>query len=1078
MLLAVAAFLSCQREEIVETPALKISDDTDQVVLEYGQTLDYLIDLAYFQYSATANSTNEILKASLFQVRSNCSWKIVPVGETPDWIRPFPDSGDKEGVFCFLVQRNNDQSDSRQVVYQVVINDGAQDITVGGTIIVTQAAAVDFLKTNQAKLDINKEGGNASVTVTSNLPWTYTLVPDEDYASPDIEEWIEDRTELKEESVSQTLRFRFSDNSEGSLRGAILTITPEGYPDLVKKIPITQFGLDVEVTGFPVSWICSNKAGFPTWPSASNPVPTVQASQGKGTITFHRADIPGLDRTASTCDISGDNPRVNGAWPGDYWEFNVPSPISAGSLIKLSFEGRISGSGIKHWRLEYKDGTEWKIAGTPLTAEIAADDVWPAETITYTHDMAPGGTGDEYNKIITQIVRYTETTDEVAFRFYAASNVIASSGLRMAKPTTASTRLDNSKPSTTTNDATISCVASGGEIKLADIDVKGVDKGYLLFDGAPKAPAAIAVTASDDFTVTADVPWLHITQGMTGKADEETAVEITCDESTLSDPREGNVIVQAGVTRKYIPVIQSAAGQELDPFISLSKGNKATLDFEAGTLSVTVQTNTDVDVTAPEWITVTPVDSKALVEWKEYELAYLANEAEDERTGAVRFFNDGAGIEAVLHVTQAGKPKQKVYFKDNFEWLAPYTAAYKAAKPDATLDPVGSNLASHDQPNLWNDQTNYKVVTDDLYERGYIDLNPTAKTLYMQENYFKMGATNKHTGLQLPPCDFEGETPVNVELTFDWCAHMTGTGKIDATTITVELVGGGTCADSGIAFSKEITTTQEQGQLAWQHASVILVGVTKDTRIKIYPTHYADGAGASQQRWHLDNILIQGSDYVPPVSFPVVWSFKEPGDDWVAGTDFQILNPTGSWVMSDTHDGKLSVNRAGETLSSDPTYKNEGTIGCRLLSTGVYLNDYWLFEVDNVVNPAGTYGIKYKACSSAAGPKFFVLEYSLDGSNWTAVNTKTTTEKMTDTAETQRDVTYTYALSYTSNTANEVLEINETFHLDAITAPTKLLIRSRVCDTMALARNKELNGANHGGTNRVGGAAEISFTKD
>ena len=1078
LLLAAAAFLACQRDEIVETPTLKITDESGQVVLEYGQTLDYVLDLSYYQYSATANAANEILKASQFQVRSNCSWKLVPIGDTPEWVHPFPDAGDKEGVFFFLAQRNNDQTDSRQVVYQVVINDGARDIPVGGTIIISQDAAVDFLKTNQAKLDINKEGGNASVTVTSNLPWTYTLVPDADYASPAIEEWVEDRTELKEESVSQTLRFRFGDNSEGSLRGAILTITPEGHPDLEKRIPITQFGLDVEVTGFPVSWYGSSN-NYPTWPSASNPVPTIQAFQGNGTITFHRADIPGIDRTASTCDVSGSNPRVNGAWPGDYWEFTVPNPISAGSLIKLSFEGRISGSGIQHWRLEYKDGTEWKIAGTPLTAEIAADDVWPAETITYTHDMAPGGSADDYNKIITQIVRYTETTDEVAFRFYAASNVIASSGLRMAKPTTASVRLDNSKPSTITNDATISCVASGGEIKLADIEVKGVDKGYLLFDGAPKAPAAITVTASDDFTVTADVPWLHVTKGETGKADEETAVEITCEDSTLSEPREGNVIVQAGVTRKYIPVIQSAAGQQLEPFISIIGGNKATADYEEGELTVMLQANVEVSVEADSWLTVTPKDTKAMVEKLTYSVAYGENAGTEDRTGTIRFYNETENAEAILTVTQTGKPLKKVYFKDNFEWLAPYTAAYKAAKPDATLDPVGSNLASHDQPNLWNDQANFKVVTDDLYERGYIDLNPSAKTLYMQENYFKMGATNKHTGLQLPPCDYEGTTPVNVDLTFDWCAHMTGAGKIDVTTLVVELTGAGTCADSGTAISNEITTTQTQGQLAWQHATVTLVGVTSATRIKVYPAKMNEASPPSQMRWHFDNIMITESDYVAPASFPVVWSFKAPGDDWVKGTDFDLIQPTGSYVYSDTHEGKLSVNRAGDSTVSAPTYKDDGVPpGNRLLSYGIYLDDYWLFEVENVMNPAGTYGITYSTCASGSGPKFFILEYSLDGKNWTAINSKTTSETMNDANSTTRDVTYTYGISYTSGAANEVLVVNETFHLGAMEKAAKLQVRARVSDTMVVNRAKELNGVNNGGTNRIGSRAEISFTAD
>ena len=887
-----------------------------------------------------------------------------------------------------------------------------------------------------------------------------------------------------EGSFQQSLKFIFADNSEGAIRGATLFITVADHPELDKEIPITQFGVEVEAVGFPVSWPGSaGNSNYPKWPSATNGVPTILSTVGSGTITMVRADVPGLDRTASTTDCSGSNPRINGVWPGDYLEFNVPAAVSAGSLIKIQFEGRISGGGIKHWRLEYLDGSEWRLVTAAKTEDVPADEYGPAETITYTHDMSPGGSADEYNKVISHVVRYENTTSEVAFRFIAASSIAASSGKHLEKPNTGSARLDNSGGEKGC-DASITCVASGGEIKFADITVAGLEKDYILFDGTPKAPVNFTVTASDDFTVTADVPWLHIDEGAAGLSDEETAVKVSCDASTLSEPREGKITILAGVTRKVIPVIQSAAGQQLEPFISIVGGNKATADYEAGELTVMLQANVEVSIEADSWLTVTPMDTKAMVEKLNYSVAYSENAGTEDRTGTIRFYNETENAEAILTVTQTGKPSKKVYFKDNFEWLAPYTTAYKeayaAANPGKTaaLDPVGSNLASHDQPNLWNDQANFKVVTDDLYERGYIDLNPSAKTLYMQENYFKMGATNKYTGLQLPPCDYEGTTPVNVDLTFDWCAHMTGTGNIDVTTLVVELTGAGTCADSGTAISNEITTTQTKGNLAWQHATVTLVGVTSATRIKVYPAKMNAETPPNQLRWHFDNIMITESDYVPPVRFPVVWSFKPVGDDWVKGTDFDLIQPTGSYVYSDTHEGKLSVNRAGDATANNPTYTTDTTIDTRLLSYGVYKDDFWLFEVDNVKNPAGTYGITYSSCASGSGPKFFILEYSLDGSSWTDINTKTTSETMKDDAATTRDVTYTYALSYTSDSANEVLLVNQSFHLPEMTTVQKLRIRARVSDTMVVDRKKELNGPTHGGTNRIGRHAEITFTAD
>ena len=260
-------------------------------------------------------------------------------------------------------------------------------------------------------------------------------------------------------------------------------------------------------------------------------------------------------------------------------------------------------------------------------------------------------------------------------------------------------------------------------------------------------------------------------------------------------------------------------------------------------------------------------------------MSYQANELPDPRTGVVRFFNEEEKVETLFTLVQAGKEPEPeypegVFFQDDFEWLEPYIQGWIAANPDDAdkLDPVGAgDQATHAQPNVWNVAELAATAGAELEKRGYTDLNKDAKTLYMQKNYFKMGATNKHTGLQLPAIKF-GASPVDAELSFDWCAHMTGKGVIDNVTITVEIVEGpGTLADNGTQVSAELSTTQEKGKLEWQHAKVKLVGVTDDTRIQIHPTHYKDGAGASQQRWHLDNIKVAEPEPAKPAVGDVLW---------------------------------------------------------------------------------------------------------------------------------------------------------------------------------------------------------------
>ena len=1075
IVITLAGAFSCRHEEIVQQPELSITDASDEQVLLYGQSLEYPLELGYYQYSNTKDDANEIVKADIFKVKSNCSWRLVPLGETPDWIRPFPDCGDKDGVFIFVLNRNNDQTNSRTAIWQVVLNDGVNDIQVGGNIIVTQSAAVDFLKVSKAQLDVVKEGATASFNVVTNLPWTYTLVPVEDYASPEIETWIEDRSNITEGAITNKLSFKVADNSNGSIRAATIVITPEGHPDLKKEVVLTQYGLDIEMDGLPVKWKAASN-DYPNWPSASNAVPTVNASEGKGTITLVRAVVDGIDRTNSTADINGSNPRINGVWPGDYLEFNVPVPISAGSLVKIQFECRVSAQGVRHWRLEYKDGTEWKVAATPLIAEIPADDKWPAETITYTHSLAPGGSDDTGNKVITQVVRYANTSDEVAFRFIAASNVRASQDTRMANPTTASARLDFSG-SATGCEPEISCVASGGELKLADIQVNGLDRDFILFEGKPEAPVTFSVLSSEDFTVTPSVDWLHVTEGATGPADEETTVAITCDESNLSKIREATVTVQAGVTRKVITVIQSAAGQELDPFISLSSGNTASIPAQEGSSQVRVQANIDVEAESDAaWITVAKAPSShAMVEWTDFSLSYEANPEESPRVAHVRFFNTGEGQEAVLTVTQEARPSGTVYFSDDFEWLKPYIDAYiKAVPADADkLDPVGSNLASHAQPNIWNTEDLAATVGADLEGRGYEDLNKAAKTLYMQKNYFKMGATDKHTGLRLPKMDFEGSTPVDVVLSFDWCAHMTGKGKIDAVTLTVELSGDGVCSDTGGKLSGEIATTQVANTLAWQHASVKLKGVTSSTRIVIRPTHMSDGAGANQQRWHLDNIRVEKA----PEPLHAEWLFSADAMSAYAST----FGGTTAVNVKEAGDGGLYVNsnvtKGGRIryFQVDKTAIDTDGKAARLVGasghpyvTGAWPGDYWLFEAsDGTEYPAGTkVHIMFYTRLSATGHKYWMLEY-YDGAGWKPVSE---VKEVSVTAPNGDPVTVSYNFEPTTDSAtNSLVDFTWT-----LAAPCGNMQFRYTCMSNWQYNGKGALAAPNGGTCRIAGAAGTS----
>ena len=860
------------------------------------------------------------------------------------------------------------------------------------------------------------------------------------------------------------------------LHKVVLTGYAVGLSGTTGYLVVTSFedrGKDESLVPYPIKWrvrtddVTYNSASFAS-------TGRIDPVQGLGYITYVPYDLANTnDNDKYALDVSDKSPRVTGPWPGDYWLFYGSGAVKAGSEVHIAFETRTSATGHKFWLLEFLDGDEWKpVSETFTTTE-------PGEEITYSHIMNADGST---NVGIDYVVKYRKNSEHAQFRFRCMANWQANGSGKLSTRNGGTARLSVTDKADETYQPKIEILKEGNGIEkdpvYADIQVS---TDLLTFNGTPSGPKTLTVTSDHDFTVSTADEWLSldVTEGLSG---EETVINVTCAESELAELREGRIKIVSEDTEMVVKVVQSAAGQILDPFISISTGSAIRVSENAGQTSVRIQTNLDEVSFASDapWIAVAPLGTRALVDWKDYVLTIEANEVEAERTGTVRFFNEAANQEAVLTVTQAPAPPSSVYFQDDFSWLQPYVNAYMAQDPSAThatFDPVGSQLSSHTQPNIWSIADLANTLGAELESRGYVDLNKDAKTLYLQECYFKMGANKKQTGLQLPPQNFEGDTPANVDLTFDWCAHMGGSGAVDNVTVTVELTGPGYCADSETALSNPISSVQESGQMFWQHASVTLVGVTKDTRIKIRPTNM--GSTPNYQRWHLDNLKLEKSEYVPvtKAAFPVIWSFKDPSE-LTEGVDFHVANPTGSFVMSDTHEGKMSVVRFGDAPSSAPTYKTDSPLGTRLLHYGMYKDDYWLFEVANVKNPAGTYTIGYGACSSAAGPKFFALEYSLDGgTTWTGINTKTVQEAyINGTGE--REVTYTYALSYESNTANEVCVVTESFHLDAITAYSTLMIRARVADTMKLDRKAEMSSPSHGGTNRIGNRAEIQFKAD
>ena len=243
---------------------------------------------------------------------------------------------------------------------------------------------------------------------------------------------------------------------------------------------------------------------------------------------------------------------------------------------------------------------------------------------------------------------------------------------------------------------------------------------------------------------------------------------------------------------------------------------------------------------------------------------------------------------------------QLIYFEDDFEWLEPWVTASGAG--DAITDNDPSSVA----PNVFTSAACEGFVAA-FMERGYgyfegqkdlpwvevtPDNAPPGKVLYLQKNYLKFGKTDWSSGITLPAMSaIKGSD--NILLEFDWCWQVTGGYKPDLMTLTVEVVGNGTCAESGSELSVPLESAQSQvdGECAieWQHASVKILGVDAATRIKLRPTNYdptIENPARRQNRWYLDNIKV----------VPAEGGGSGPGGGLPAGTvllneDFEWLEP-------------------------------------------------------------------------------------------------------------------------------------------------------------------------------------------
>ena len=388
------------------------------------------------------------------------------------------------------------------------------------------------------------------------------------------------------------------------------------------------------------------------------------------------------------------------------------------------------------------------------------------------------------------------------------------------------------------------------------------------FLGAPeKTLSELKSLEDDDVVKIPDVQVVSISAGGFVVADSETSVYVT----SKSKVTLGSIVYLAGEKKTLYGLASLNAGEvdvikeeEISRPVPVNLTSNLNPETETGvryvsTLAGLLGTGLFYEGSLPYKVSVLEPDGsidlgKVNMHNIEIKAYYVGIEDGDVKLSLVSV--EDKGINEQLDA----------YFYEDFSWMKPLIEESGVSVGDS----VGENNASAAAPNLRTTAA-LAPLLDELLKRGYTDLNPDAKVIYPQAYYWKFGKTSKATennnnGITLPEIDFKGDELVNAVIEFDWAAHMTSSGNIDKVQIVVEVPEGAGVFENGTNISDPFFTTQEKGQIKWQHVTALLKGASKKSKITIRPYQYASVV-PDQQRWHLDNIKVKDSGI--PYSDPV-----------------------------------------------------------------------------------------------------------------------------------------------------------------------------------------------------------------
>ncbi|WP_418983892.1 BACON domain-containing protein [Alistipes sp.] len=398
-----------------------------------------------------------------------------------------------------------------------------------------------------------------------------------------------------------------------------------------------------------------------------------------------------------------------------------------------------------------------------------------------------------------------------------------------------------------------------------------------------------------------------------------------------------------------------------------------------------------------------------------------------------------------------GPQPGKVYLEENFDWI---TAEWGGS------DYFDGNKSTTEMAVTGKLAPEYQAIWD---SHGFTSVSGKA---YCRIGYIKIGTTSVAGDIVTPKLS---EVPAGSDLTLTFKAVSYNATETD-NTLRINVLGAGE-ADVKIltidnaSYPAGASTREERAN--WREYTVQITGASAETQIQL------QAATAAKCRFFFDDIKIAGTGEPEQQveGLPVVWSFSPTAPDEGLVRVNEKFELEEYVYYSDDKAARLepvlavAAQKPGtykwvEKISDALGYNN------RFLMYSFAQDDYWLFTVPVKHFKAGTeIQLQTELSASAAGPKFYAIEYSADKTTWTAVNTRSGEFGSTSGSVAPHTIDYTFMLPYAA-AANEACAVSETFAVNAEIEEGELYIRLRVCDALSNKLDKNIIAGN-GGTSRV-----------